>query len=407
MNKSTNTYYHNNSRNARSPLMKLKMRFSGGNGILSVGRDNIQFCNSLEGGVLLSQLIYWADVVERMYPEREGWFYKSYQEWRGEFCIAEKAVRQWVAKFCEFGFLEVCTKKNHKGHPTKHYRFLPEAFEKVFVRFLQGDEPETQCSSVPAKWPEGNQGAETQYPSQESPETQCSSVPAIWPEGNGHLAGTTIYTSITSSTTKEREETTQADANSISLIESDKEIKPVTLSATIVRRRPPSSAAPPKAEPSASPPKTTAQAKGLIASRHAYPELLEVGLGDIWQGETISGPNRFRAFREDLIVAVIKYLKQYNLPSNRGDAINCIINSIRKQEWGKLTGWVVVDEAPGSTASTAGLTRDQIIAERQAIIEADRIQQQTLLKQQAQARNAQTVTSKYRIGRVDSGSSVI
>jgi hypothetical protein len=168
--------------------MIAKMRSAGQHNIISIARDDIHFCQSLSGGVLLSQIIYWANVTEQKFPEREGWFYKTYQEWMEEICLPEKTIRWFIAQFERLGFLETKTKKNPQGNPVKHYRFLPDMFEPLYVEFL-----ETGSPPVPAQRQKGN--------GQESNQPNGSFDPAQRQFGSGLKAGTTIYTSLTTSLT--------------------------------------------------------------------------------------------------------------------------------------------------------------------------------------------------------------
>lgn len=86
-------------------------------------------------------------------------------------------------------------------------------------------------------------------------------------------------------------------------------------------------------------PKTVLESPGLIASKHCYPEMDSVGLGHFWVGQGQSGPNRFKAFAEPLIEGAVKHLQRHELPCSRGDAIGCIVNAIRRQDWAKLITW--------------------------------------------------------------------
>jgi hypothetical protein len=57
---------------------------------------------SVSAGLILSQAIYWTEVVEEKQPDRGGWFYKKQAEWTDETCLsrweqesARKQLRQW------------------------------------------------------------------------------------------------------------------------------------------------------------------------------------------------------------------------------------------------------------------------------------------------------------------------
>src|SRR5215813_11475833 len=57
---------------------------------------------SVSAGLMLSQAIYWTEVVEDKQPNRGGWFYKTQAEWTVETCLsrweqesARKRLRKW------------------------------------------------------------------------------------------------------------------------------------------------------------------------------------------------------------------------------------------------------------------------------------------------------------------------
>ena len=43
---------------------------------------------SVTAGLMLSQAVYWARVLERTKPEADGWFYKTQAEWTEEICLS-------------------------------------------------------------------------------------------------------------------------------------------------------------------------------------------------------------------------------------------------------------------------------------------------------------------------------
>jgi hypothetical protein len=43
---------------------------------------------SVTAGLMLSQAVYWAKVLERTNPEAAGWFYKTQAEWTEEICLS-------------------------------------------------------------------------------------------------------------------------------------------------------------------------------------------------------------------------------------------------------------------------------------------------------------------------------
>lgn len=92
-------------------------------------RTLCDYMGSLEGGVFLSQLLYWSD------KGKDGWFFKSYREWEEEIYLTEYQVKK-CAKLCvERGFLETELKKA-KGAPTVHYRLDFDKFLDSILKNL-------------------------------------------------------------------------------------------------------------------------------------------------------------------------------------------------------------------------------------------------------------------------------
>lgn len=43
---------------------------------------------SVSAALMLSQALYWARVIEDKQPERDGWFYKTQEDWKRETCLS-------------------------------------------------------------------------------------------------------------------------------------------------------------------------------------------------------------------------------------------------------------------------------------------------------------------------------
>lgn len=89
-----------------------------------------KFMGSLEGGVFLSQLLYWSD------KGRNGAFYKTYQEWEAEIFLSKYHVKKAADKCVEMGFLETWVQKA-EGDPTVHYRILQDEFIDKILAFVE------------------------------------------------------------------------------------------------------------------------------------------------------------------------------------------------------------------------------------------------------------------------------
>lgn len=131
-------------------IFDLITRLSGSGNILAVPRMFCEMTGSLESGVLLSQIIYWADKGS----DPDGWFYKSYIEWYQDSFLSEYQVRKGVRAFEKAGLLETKLKKV-QGSPTLHYRVNKRVFSEWILK---------------------NLGFETVKPKDELPNPQCPSI---------------------------------------------------------------------------------------------------------------------------------------------------------------------------------------------------------------------------------------
>jgi len=106
--------------------------FTGQANVLVIPKPLADFMGSLEGGLLLSQILYWSGRVNK---ESEGWFYKSYRDWEEELGLSKYKVSSYTKKMKEIGFLDTKVKKAN-GDPTVHYRLKIGEFQKTFGKFL-------------------------------------------------------------------------------------------------------------------------------------------------------------------------------------------------------------------------------------------------------------------------------
>ena len=122
-------------------MQNLIARLAGQHNTIGVPRVFCQMMDSLEGGVFLSQVIYWSDKGKGA----AGWFYKSDGEWQEETTLSRYKVRKYSAILEDRGVLETKLKKAN-GAPTTHYKFDYEEFIKWIMKFLQMDYEETYKS---------------------------------------------------------------------------------------------------------------------------------------------------------------------------------------------------------------------------------------------------------------------
>jgi hypothetical protein len=107
----------------------------------------VQLVGSHAAAWLLSQILYWTDRTS----DPEGWFYKSFEDWKQEGCLSraqiERALhgdprtRKSRLTLAELG-VETKVKRAPDGSPTTHYRIDREVFLSKLTTFLQPDLPQ-------------------------------------------------------------------------------------------------------------------------------------------------------------------------------------------------------------------------------------------------------------------------
>jgi len=114
--------------------MKLLIQEISGTGerTMAISKSFLEFTGSLEEGVFLSQVIYFSDKSSRS----DGYFWKSYDEWKEHTFMTEYTLRKQVKALKEKGYLETALKKAY-GAPTLHYKFNMEKFTEDFIPFLR------------------------------------------------------------------------------------------------------------------------------------------------------------------------------------------------------------------------------------------------------------------------------
>lgn len=107
--------------NHRAVRLLLK-NLSGQDSIVTVPRLFIQLmCGSLAGGVFLNQLIFWSD------KGKEGWFYKSFEEWEAESFLSRYEVNKYAEMLQKLGMLETEIRRNGRSN----YRYYNPNIDKI------------------------------------------------------------------------------------------------------------------------------------------------------------------------------------------------------------------------------------------------------------------------------------
>ncbi|MDU0452311.1 conserved phage C-terminal domain-containing protein [Staphylococcus chromogenes] len=121
--------------NNRDYISAVITQFSGRNNVIPIPTVYIQITEDYPSAALLNQMIYWSDRTNR----KDGYFYKSYNEWFEELHLTEYQVRRATKKLKSFGFVETALKKAN-GAPTLHYKVdTKEVSEWILKKLKNGN----------------------------------------------------------------------------------------------------------------------------------------------------------------------------------------------------------------------------------------------------------------------------
>ena len=104
-----------NAMDCQQAVKQVLQMLAGQQNVLVVPRGLVDFVGSIEGAILLNQMLYWSSRTE------DGEFWKTYEQWREETSLSQYQVRKYVKQFQDMGFLEVSFKKEN-GTPVLHYK---------------------------------------------------------------------------------------------------------------------------------------------------------------------------------------------------------------------------------------------------------------------------------------------
>lgn len=118
--------------NNRDYISSIITQFSGQNNIIPIPTIYIRITEDYPSAALLNQMIYWSDRTSR----KDGYFYKSYNEWYEELHLTEYQVRRATKKLKSFGFVNTALKKAN-GAPTLHYKVDTKEVSEWILKKLQ------------------------------------------------------------------------------------------------------------------------------------------------------------------------------------------------------------------------------------------------------------------------------
>lgn len=121
--------------NNRDYISSIITQFSGQNNVIPIPVVYIEITDDYPSAALLNQMIYWSDRTSR----KDGYFYKSYNEWYEELHLTEYQVRRATKKLKSFGFVDTALKKAN-GAPTLHYKVdTKEVSEWILKKLKNGN----------------------------------------------------------------------------------------------------------------------------------------------------------------------------------------------------------------------------------------------------------------------------
>ncbi|MCE4985388.1 replication protein [Staphylococcus arlettae] len=121
--------------NNRDYIASVISKFSGQNNVIPIPVIYLEITEDYPAAALLNQMIYWSDRTKR----KDGYFYKSYQEWNEELYLSEYQVRRATNKLKSLGLVETSLKKAN-GAPTLHYKVdTKEVSEWILKKLKNGN----------------------------------------------------------------------------------------------------------------------------------------------------------------------------------------------------------------------------------------------------------------------------
>lgn len=99
-------------------LIALLRQMSGQENVLTIPRVYIRLLKSHRAALFLSQCVFWSDKGHR----GDGWFYKSFREWREETNLHQHAIERIVVQLKKHGYLDTEIGRADGPSPITFYR---------------------------------------------------------------------------------------------------------------------------------------------------------------------------------------------------------------------------------------------------------------------------------------------
>lgn len=99
-------------------LIALLREISGQENALTIPRVYIRLLKSHRAALFLSQCVFWSDKSHR----GDGWFYKSFREWREETDLHQHTIERIVVQLKKRGYLDTEIGRANGPSPVTFYR---------------------------------------------------------------------------------------------------------------------------------------------------------------------------------------------------------------------------------------------------------------------------------------------
>lgn len=119
---------------SKNPLLQTLLSMIDTDNKITVNRPIVLFLNSLEGAMLLSQLLYWHPRAS-LKGKWKGWIAKSDKEFQNELCLSRYSIRAARKLLCDRGIIKTDVGK-FAGYPTVHYFMNLDELEKQWIDFI-------------------------------------------------------------------------------------------------------------------------------------------------------------------------------------------------------------------------------------------------------------------------------
>jgi transcriptional regulator of NAD metabolism len=106
-----------------------------------------KLCGDHTAGLMLSQIFYWTKILDATEPDRDGWFYKTRQEWHTELLLSRKEQETARKKLRNLGLLE----ELKAGIPARLFYKLNKS---ILLEMLNKYLPDEPLPPLPARKPE-------------------------------------------------------------------------------------------------------------------------------------------------------------------------------------------------------------------------------------------------------------